>query len=206
MNQVFFKRIPQLLSIVCHPLLMPTIGIYIVLNSGTQFSLLTDDAKHYLLLVTALFTFGIPMAFLPIFYYQKLTSSIEMSEKRERIAPLLTTSILYYLLFYLMHHMGVPVFIQAFQLASAIAVFVTLLITYKWKISAHLVGIGGIIGLIMVLSIFYHVNMLFFLIIALLFAGFVAFARLSLNAHTPGQVYLGLAIGLLIMIGTLLIF
>jgi hypothetical protein len=206
MNQVFFKRIPQLFSIVCHPLLMPTIGIYILLNSGTHISLLTDDAKHYLLILTALFTFGLPMVFLPVFYYQKLTSSIVMSEKHERIAPLLTTSIVYYLLFYLMRQMGVPVFIQAFQLACTIAVFVTLLITLKWKISAHLVGIGGIIGLIMVLSIFYHVNMLFFLIVALLFAGFVSFARLSLNAHTPGQVYIGLAIGLVIMVGTLMIF
>jgi len=206
MSHFFLKRIPQFLSIIFHPLLMPTIGIYIVLNSGTNMSLLTDEAKYMLLTVTALFTFGLPLAFIPILFYHKLTSSIEMGEKRERTAPLLITSVLYYLLFYLLRQMGVPGFIQAFQLASTIAVFVTLIITLKWKISAHLVGIGGIIGLIIILSVFYHVNLLFFLMVAMFLAGCLAFARLSLNAHTPGQVYAGLATGLLIMVATLILF
>jgi hypothetical protein len=102
--------------------------------------------------------------------------------------------------------MGVPIFIQAFQLASALAVIVTLLITIKWKVSAHLVGIGGIIGLILVLTVFYHINLFFYLVISLILAGWVAFARLSLDAHTPGQVYIGLAVGFLVMVGTLVLF
>jgi membrane-associated phospholipid phosphatase len=102
--------------------------------------------------------------------------------------------------------MGVPLFIQAFQLASTFAVIVTLLITLKWKVSAHLVGIGGIIGLIIILLAFYHFNLFIILVISIMLAGCIAFARLSLNEHTPGQVYVGLVIGVLIMMGTLLLF
>ena len=101
-HNLFYKRFPQFLSIILHPLLMPTIGIYLILNSGTHISLLLPEAKKLILIVTASGTFGLPIAFIPFFYYRKITTSIDISEKHERIIPLLITASLYYLSFFLL--------------------------------------------------------------------------------------------------------
>ena len=205
LSKFFFKYFAWFITIILHPLLMPALGVYIILGSG-HFSLISPEGKSLILMITIICTFALPVAFLPFFYYQKISTSFAINEKQERILPLIVTAALYYLSFYLFRRMGVPIFIQAFQLASALAVIVTLLITIKWKVSAHLVGIGGIIGLILVLTVFYHINLFFYLVISLILAGWVAFARLSLDAHTPGQVYIGLAVGFLVMVGTLVLF
>ncbi len=205
-HSLFYKRFPQFLSIILNPLLMPTIGIYLILNSGTHISLLLPEAKNIILIITASGTFGLPIAFIPFLYHRKIITSFDISEKNERIIPLVITSFLYYLSFFLLHQMVVPILIQAFLFASTIAVVLTLLVTIKWKISAHLVGIGGIMGLIITVSVLYHVNMFFYLMLFSLLAGFIGFARLSLNKHTPAQVYLGFISGLVVMVVTLILF
>jgi len=205
LSKFFFKHFAWGISILLHPLLMPFLGVYIILNSGDLY-LLSAEGKSIILTITVLCTLVIPIAFIPFFYFQKLTTSFIFSDKQERLLPLIVTAALYYLSFYLFRRIGVPLFIQAFQLASTLAVIATLLITLKWKVSAHLVGIGGIIGLILILSFCHHFNLFLYLVAASFLAGCIGFARLSLNEHTPGQVYAGLAVGLLIMTGTLLLF
>jgi hypothetical protein len=202
----FFKKIPQMLSVLLHPLLMPTLGIYIILNSGTYLSLLPAEGKNLILLVVASLTLAIPAAFMPFYYYRKITKSFQMIGNQERAVPLLITALLYYLSFYLLHRWGIPYLVQSFILASACAVFVTMLITTRWKISAHSVGIGGIIGLIISISILYQIDLMFYLMVTVLLAGSIGFARLSLNAHTPAQVYAGLAMGFGVTTITMMLF
>jgi hypothetical protein len=205
LSRLFFKHFAWFISIFFHPLLMPFLGIYIILNCGNLY-LITVEGKSLILTITILCTFVIPIAFLPLLYFQKLVSSFTLNDKQERVLPLIITFILYYFSFYIFRRLGVPLFIQAFQLASTLSVLVTLLITLKWKVSSHLVGIGGIIGLIFILLFYYHSSLFLYLIAALFLAGCIGFARLSLNEHTPSQVYVGLAVGLLVMVGTLILY
>jgi membrane-associated phospholipid phosphatase len=78
-------------------------------------------------------------------------------------------------------------------------------VSLRWRISSHMLGIGGIIGLIMATSIIYGADIILYLVISMLLAGFIGFSRLSLNAHTPAQVYTGLAVGILVVMLTLLL-
>ena len=73
-------------------------------------------------------------------------------------------------------------------------------ISYFWKISAHLVGWGGLVGLILILSLRFNTDLMLFLILAILSSGFIGFARLKLEAHNPLQVYSGFLLGFVIMI------
>ena len=73
------------------------------------------------------------------------------------------------------------------------------LINTVWKISAHTVGLGGVLGTIMPLLVKYGDTDLFMPFVTLIaLSGLVASARLQLNAHTPGQVGAGFGLGLLV--------
>lgn len=194
-----FKYIPEILSAILHPLIMTTLGVYILLSTaGTNAYLLDAQDKYLIITLVAIFTFILPVSVLPFYFYFKITSTIKLSTRQERIIPLMITSLLYYTCYMLFKIKGAPHIIQSFMFASAIAVVANLIISLRWHISAHMIGIAGIIGLLVTLAIFYHIEILGYLILAILLAGLISFSRLSLDAHTPQQVYSGLLTGLLI--------
>ena len=98
-----------------------------------------------------------------------------------------------------MNEIAISYLIYASFLGATTSVFLVFLIYFllNWKVSAHMAGMGGIIGAIIAFSIKLSVNMVLALMIFILIAGLVGFARLKLNAHTPGQIYTGFMIGLL---------
>ncbi len=206
LSRFIYKRFPQFISFIFHPLLMPALGVYIILNSGTYAAFMPPGYKNIILIVVLTCTFGLPLAFVPLIYYRKLTTSLELKQNQERTIPLIVTTSFFFLSFYLLRRMGVPVLIQSFLLACTFAVSLSIFITMKWKISAHMIGIGGIVGLIISLSVLYSANMMLYLLLAVLMSGFIGFSRLSLNAHTPAQVYVGLGTGFLSMLMIMCLF
>jgi hypothetical protein len=204
--KIIYKGIPTALSIVLHPLLMPTLGILIIFNSGTYISMMPMASKNIVIIIVLTCTFGLPLAFIPLYYYQKIITSIGIKEKQERIIPLSVTALFYYFSFYLLRHMGAPALIQVFLFASTIVVCLNLLITIRWKISAHMMGIGGVTGLVVAMSVLYKTDMTLFLIALIFLGGLTGYARLSLNTHTPAQVYAGFFSGFAAMIVILLLY
>src|SRR5208283_2594414 len=98
--KLFFKYIPQLLSVILHPLLMPTLGMYIILSSsGTSAYVLDFQDKYFILTLVAAFTCVIPLAFLPFYYYFKISTSLVLQARQHRIIPLIVTFILFYFCF-----------------------------------------------------------------------------------------------------------
>ena len=86
-----------------------------------------------------------------------------------------------------------------FMVGSAITVLVMALISLKWKISAHMAGMGGIIALVYQihvqgLSAFY---LLWLLCILIVVAGLLGSARLTLKRHNLWQVLAGVIVGFL---------
>ena len=60
-----------------------------------------------------------------------------------------------------------------------------------------MIGIGGIIGFVMIMSFEYQLNFNSLLASLFIVAGLIAVARLSLNAHRPGEIYIGFLLGVL---------
>jgi len=83
-------------------------------------------------------------------------------------------------------------------LGGAICILLSSVINLWWQISAHMVGIGGLIGVLVALCYFMQIPMLIEISIAILIAGFVGFARLFLRSHSPSQVYAGFLFGFLL--------
>jgi hypothetical protein len=73
------------------------------------------------------------------------------------------------------------------------------IITFFWKISVHALSMGGVVGLLFVITAMLpesDVNYLFFATIII--SGLVLSARLKLQSHTPAQVYMGFVLGLFV--------
>jgi hypothetical protein len=197
---LFTQKVPVVITVIFHPLIMPTLGTLVLFHSGIPVSFISANSKNIILAIIALCTFFIPLAFIPFFYLHSFSKLI-YGENQHRFLPLLLVFISYYAGFYILNKMQAPSIIQVFMMATIIAVFLTLIINLFWKISAHMVGIGGVVGLIIMVILFYEINMAFYLISAILVSGATGSSRLSLNAHTPKQVYFGFLMGLLVTIG-----
>ena len=196
------KILSRIISVVLHPLFIPNIGLLIIFNSGTYLSFLPAPYKRIIYIMVFISTIVIPLCLVPVFLGLKLINSIEMETKKERIIPLLFTAISFYLCFHFLERLSfsVPVFISSFILASTIAVFFNMIITRVWKISSHLIGIGGLIGMVIALAFKLNANVFILLMVLFMSAGMLAAARLRQNAHNPAQVYSGFFLGLITML------
>lgn len=186
-----FKFLAKTFSILFHPLLLPTIGIIILFNSGSVLEYLPFQAKKIILLVVAVSTLILPLTFVPFFIFQKIIKNVQMENNRERIIPFFVTSALYIFCYYLLLRLGAPQTILKFMLAASTIVVILFLFSFKWKISAHMMGIGGLTGALIAISFRLGVNLEYFIIGTIFVSGLIGFSRLSLKTHTPCQIYTG---------------
>ncbi|MBS3805911.1 MAG: hypothetical protein KGY60_00260 [Bacteroidales bacterium] len=196
------KTIAKILSGIFNPLLMATYSILILFHSDTYFSMLPFEAKKVVFIIVFISTCLLPLAFIPLFLYQNLIRNFEMTSKRERVVPFATIGLLYVLGYFLLLQMKVPDTIANVILGGAITIFTTLFITLKWKISAHMAGIGALTGALLVFSFTLKSNLTLFLVGAILVAGLVGTSRMILKFHTPPQIYTGFGLGLAVLILT----
>jgi len=83
-----------------------------------------------------------------------------------------------------------------FGVAFALS-FTYLLFNINIKTSLHMLGIGGIIGFVMVISYEYQLNFNALLAGLFILAGLIGLSRLALNAHRPKEVYIGFMLGII---------
>ena len=195
----------KIVSGVFNPLLMPTYGLLILFQSDTYFALLPYEAKKAIFIIVLITTCLLPLAFLPLFLYQNLIQSFQLPDIKQRIIPFATTGKLYLIGYLILNQMGVPSTIANVLLAGALIIFIALLITLKWKISAQMAGIGGLTGAILAFSFSLQTDLLIYLLIVILLSGLLGSARLLLKHHTPRQVYSGFGLGLTVFLLTFLL-
>lgn len=193
---MLFSRI---VSYIFHPLLMPSAALFILFQADSYFKFSTTaEFRNNLCMFVFVTTFVFPFIIGMILYRSKIIKSMEMDEVSERLLPFVLTLLFYIATLFMMHDIGLSYMIYASFLAATITVFLVFLIYWllKWKISAHMAGLGGVVGAIIAFSYKLSSNMLFALIVFILISGMVGFARMQLNAHTPKQIYTGFLIGL----------
>ncbi|MEE4198418.1 MAG: hypothetical protein V2I54_12300 [Bacteroidales bacterium] len=190
------KFLAKIFSFLFHPLFMPAAGMLILFNSQTVLDYLPFEAKKVIFLIVFISTAILPLTFIPFYYFQKIIKSIYLETKKERLIPFFITAVLYYFAYYLLVRLGAPVTINLFILASASAVLLLFLLSFKWKISAHMTGIGGLAGALIALSFRLQVNLDYFIIATILASGILGYSRLKLKSHQPFEIYTGWLAGL----------
>ena len=191
-------KFAQFLSLILHPVLMPTYALLLIFRQSTYFSYtVSPEGKLALFSIIVLNTFLLPVIISYILVKRGWIKSLEMQKREERIMPFITNLVLMLLASFMIYKLKLPRVFFLLTLGAAAAIAIAVIINIKWKISIHMIGIGGLIGTFFGLSTFLLVDLRMSIIAFLLIAGLLAAARLTLEAHKPAQIYAGFLAGFL---------
>lgn len=199
------RTLAQLLSVVFHPLLLPTyLFAFILYYMPASMLTLPLESRWVVLSMIVISTFVVPGLGAYTMVRMGQLDSLEMKRREQRGLPLLFTGVCYTVTAYLLFKTSAldVVFFFVMGLIAA-SVFLTYFVSLFWKVSAHSVGMGGALGLLLVLNrLMPDGSITMAIIVVIILSGAVLSARLALHAHTPAQVYTGYGAGLLLTIIT----
>lgn len=196
----------KIISLVFQPLLMPTFGMILLMNMDI-FNALPLLWRLIAVIGTFLFTGILPA--LPIWLMMRRgeVHDLFISKKEQRTMPYLFSFLAYvFWALFMWRTLQFPLFIVAMGMGSALSIFVIVFINLRWKISAHMAGIGGLTAAIFGVCYRTAINPIWLLIGILGISALVALARIELKAHTPGQVLAGFVLGFFMVFAPCLIF
>ena len=198
------KIAAKIISTMFHPLIMPVIGLFIIFNTDSYINYaIPTELKEAVIILVGTSTFIIPLLISLLLLNRKLINSLEMKTQKERVIPYAFTIIFYVFTLYMLKKAPIPPIIFNFVIGATLSVIIAFIVNVKWKISAHMIGIGGLVGALICISIMLDIYITPFIIFALLVAGLVGSSRLKLKAHTQLQVYAGFLVGIACQIITL---
>ena len=132
-------KISKFFTILLHPIFMPTIVIFVILNEVDFFNIFFSTYKKLLYSVVIIFTLALPLIISLYFLKLKRIKSLEMETIEERNSPLFYTilvMILGYSLFKTIAYLST--YLCLVYLSSILILIIAFLITKKWKISLHM--------------------------------------------------------------------
>lgn len=194
--------IAKAISGVVHPMLMPLLGTLVIINlpSGLTFQF-EPQLRFNLLVIVAVCTLVLPTVVIIFLKYTGAIQSVNLNEQRDRRVPFIFSGICYTICYILILRMRIPPGFFPYNMAyplilgGTISVVLALVVNNWFKISIHMMGIGGLLGAIIAIAFKTGLPLGGLIIALTAAAGLTGFARLQLNAHTPAQVYAGFVAG-----------
>jgi hypothetical protein len=200
------KKIATFLSYLFHPLIMPSLGLLLLLNSGTYLSLLDPAAKRAILFVMVLGTLVFPLMMLPILYYRNLVSSIQDATKQERLVPQIIILILYVITFVYFNKLPLSRVIHAYVLSSSLVLLLVILLNLRLNICFHSAALGGLTGLIITVIFLYETPLQGILMLSLLAGGLTGSSRIAMGLQKAWEILLAYVLGISVVLVTILIY
>jgi hypothetical protein len=194
-------------SMVFHPMLLPAVAFLFLTELDSYQAIRVSHVRIQLFWLMLAMTFLVPAMVMVLLKHAKFITSLQMEDRKERTLPLVITAVIYYLTFRFFQRSGLP-WIYSLMLLSATAMILSaMFINLRWKISLHMLGIGGVFGMFHGLApVFPHQLFIPSVVVAAL-AGVIGFSRLYLKSHKPLEIYSGFLVGYLIFLilyGTLI--
>jgi hypothetical protein len=186
----------RFLSYSLHPLLMPFYAVFIIMQLNTYISYsISPQVQKIIISLVFITTCALPVVTALILLQKGYIKSLEMETLNERKIPFLTTALFYFMCYYLLHQLPVPRILGLMVMGAAMTIVMAWLLSFQWKVSIHMIGIGGFTGMLLGLSQVLNAGLTEFILVSILISGFLGSARLILKAHNPNQVYAGFLIG-----------
>jgi hypothetical protein len=199
-------RIARGISVIFHPILIPLYILLFLLNQNIFYSFqVSFRSKLVLSGVVVLTTIVLPLLMTWVFYKLRLISSILMKTREERIYPLLVVAIFYYMTYFVLKNFPVSLLFSYYMLGSSFLVILALIISFWMKISLHMIGIGGFLGVFLGLALKLSIDLSGLILPVILICGLVGTARLNENSHKSSEVYTGFLAGVSVMLCLLLL-
>lgn len=185
-----YQKLAKTISWALHPFVLP-IYVVAVLLTLTVFAYYPANVKLYLVWVVVLYAMLIPVLALGVLRSLGWISDYKVDLRRERIIPLAVGAICYILCALTIAKIPSVDFVRKFMVAAACCELLCLFVSFYWKISLHLTGMGAVVALFVIMNLVGVGNMMIPLMVALLLAGALASARLYLGCHNGAQVLAG---------------
>ncbi len=180
---------------------MPTYGFLMLFNQKAYYAmLLTQESKLRLLLIVFMITMVLPLAMIFLLKSMKRIKSMQMNSRKERVLPYMIMTWFNFVLYLVLKGTQISPIYKYFTLGATILIAFAFVVNLRWKISIHMLAIGGMLGMILGLTLQSIILNPVYLLLSIISAGLIGFARLKLSAHTQAQVYAGLLSGIAIMI------
>ena len=189
-------KLAQFLSYLLHPLFMPVYSFILVFQYNTYIAFSMPRQVKIALFAVLIFNTVLVPAFISYVLVKRgKVKTMQMVTKEERLLPFLATALFYILSSYLLYYIPLPRIFFLILLGATITVVLGFLINTAWKISVHMMGIGGLLGILMGMSQRMLIDLRSPVIVGFLLAGVLGTARLRLEAHTATQLYIGFGLG-----------
>jgi hypothetical protein len=190
------RRFAYFLSVVLHPVLMPTYALLLIFNLNKYLAYTTQPQLKYALYAVVIFnTLIMPVIISYLLVHRGYIKSFAMEERTERLIPFASNLILLMIAYYMLKQIPLPKIFYLLLLGAAASVFIAIVINLKWKISIHMIGIGCLTGMFCGMSTFLLIDLRLPVLLSLLVAGLLGAARLKMGAHKSMQIYAGFFVG-----------
>ena len=173
-----YKHVAKTISIIFNPLVISPFVFYILIFND-------HDNNNYLFFLIAVF-FSSILPFTSILYFKKIgkISSFEAPIRKQRLELLIISSLFNSIAFVLLNYFDASDIVQGLMFCYAINTAITWLITRYWKISIHMIGLGGPFVALLLSG---HNNLFLMALIIIL----VYSSRIKLKAHNHAQLIAG---------------
>ncbi|MES2386889.1 MAG: hypothetical protein V4543_02710 [Bacteroidota bacterium] len=201
------RLVAKVISIVFHPLAMPTYTFAILFFLAQNFSMLDPDQNLKILGFIAILT-GVLPAVLSAMFFIREGESLSMEDRSRRVYPFLLTAFIYVCIAYLFRVLLQSHYnMQLLMNCIACSALLSAIITLRWKISTHAMGAAGMTGALAATLIIMGDERIFVpLTLSIVLWGLVCSSRLLLNAHTTAQIVAGSIAGCGITFGLLFLY
>ena len=179
------KHIAKTISVIFNPLVISPFVFYLLIFND-------PNSNNYLFFFISVFFCSI-LPFSSILYFKKIgkISSLEAPIRKQRLELLMMSSLFNSIAFVLLKYFDASNIVQGLMFCYAINTAVTWLITRYWKISIHMIGLGG--PFVALLLSGYNNLFLMTVIIILVY-----FSRIKLKAHNHAQLIAGTFLAMLL--------
>ena len=192
-------RLAKFISIVGHPLFMPVYAMVLIFEFNPYINLQVPNSIQVIVLsILSIFTIFLPLISAIFLKKFGVIKSIYMKTAEERKWPFLLSVLWYYIAFTLLTTIALPISLYLLMIGAISVILIAHFITLRWKISIHMLGIGGVIGGMIGLSQRFQFDHFYLILILFFVAGLIGYARLKTKSHTYRQVYAGFILGVIV--------
>jgi hypothetical protein len=189
----------QVFSVVFHPLFIPFYVIGFLINyHPSYFSGFSFYAKFEIMRSVFVNTILFPAFALLVMKGLGFVRSVFLHTQQDRIGPYLANMIFYFWMarVFFNYKPEITPILASFMTGVFLTTAIALIANIFYKISMHAIGCGGMLGIFIIIMNSNTMLMTWPLSIALLITGLACTSRLLVSKHTPAEIYLGLAVGL----------
>ena len=173
----------KIVSVLFNPLIIsPFTFLFLILYNNSE-------DKYMLFIICLVFTTIVPGVVIALFKNSGRISAYEAPIRSERLPLLAIASISNGIGFMILYYLNSPPIVKGLMFCYAVNTGITWGITKYWKISIHMIGLGGPLVAIYIAG-FYDIA-LFSIIIILVYI-----SRFILKAHTHNQLIAGITLAI----------